>query len=34
MVRTLFGHEANRGGWNREKVLAVAAYLRHQPPSR
>jgi hypothetical protein len=31
MVRTLFGHEANRGGWNREKVLAVASYLRTQP---
>jgi hypothetical protein len=34
MVRTIFGHEANRGGWNRAKALAVAAYLRTQPPSR
>jgi hypothetical protein len=33
LVRTLFGHEANRGGWNREKALAVADYLRQQPPS-
>jgi DNA segregation ATPase FtsK/SpoIIIE, S-DNA-T family len=33
MVRTLFGHEANRGGWNREKALAVAAYLRTRLPS-
>jgi hypothetical protein len=31
MVRILFGAAANRGGWNREKVMAVAAYLRHQP---
>ena len=34
LVRTLFGPQANRGGWNREKALAVAAYLRNQPPSR
>jgi hypothetical protein len=33
MVRTLFGQNANRGGWNREKALAVAVYLRNQPPS-
>jgi DNA segregation ATPase FtsK/SpoIIIE-like protein len=32
MVRTLFGQNANRGGWNRAKALAVAAYLRTQPP--
>jgi hypothetical protein len=29
----LFGQQANRGGWNREKALAVAAYLRNHPPS-
>jgi hypothetical protein len=33
MVRTLFGQDANRGGWNREKALQVAAYLRNHPPS-
>ena len=33
LVRTLFGYNANRGGWNRQKALAVAAYLRTQPPS-
>jgi S-DNA-T family DNA segregation ATPase FtsK/SpoIIIE len=33
MVRTLFGPEANRGGWNREKVLAVAKYLKNHPSS-
>jgi hypothetical protein len=33
MVRTLFGTQANRGGWNREKALAVAAYLRTHPPT-
>jgi hypothetical protein len=33
LVRTLFGPQANRRGWNREKALAVAAYLRTQPPS-
>jgi hypothetical protein len=32
LVRTLFGQQANRGGWNRTKALAVAAYLRNQPP--
>jgi hypothetical protein len=34
LVRTLFGPQANRGGWNRAKALAVAAYLRNHPPSR
>ena len=34
MVRTLFGHEANRGGWNRQKVLDVMTYLRNHPPTR
>ena len=33
MVRTLFGHEANRGGWNRQKALDVVAYLRNNPPT-
>ena len=33
LVRTLFGPHANRGGWNREKALTVAAYLPNQPPS-
>jgi hypothetical protein len=33
MVRTLFGQNANRGGWNRQKALDVAAYLRTLPPS-
>jgi S-DNA-T family DNA segregation ATPase FtsK/SpoIIIE len=33
MVRTLFGPQANRGGWNRQKALAVGAYLRNHPPS-
>jgi DNA segregation ATPase FtsK/SpoIIIE-like protein len=33
MVRTIFGHAANRGGWNRQKALDVAAYLRNHPPS-
>jgi hypothetical protein len=33
LVRTLFGQQANRGGWNRQKALAVAAYLRNHPPS-
>lgn len=33
MVRTLFGHAANRGGWNRQKALDVVAYLRNHPPS-
>ena len=33
LVRTLFGPQANRGGWNRQKALAVAAYLRNQLPS-
>jgi len=33
MVRTLFGQNANRGGWNRQKALEVVAYLRNQPPS-
>jgi DNA segregation ATPase FtsK/SpoIIIE-like protein len=33
MVRTLFGQQANRGGWNRQKALDVVAYLRSQPPS-
>jgi DNA segregation ATPase FtsK/SpoIIIE-like protein len=32
MVRTLFGQGANRGGWNRQKALDVAAYLRNNPP--
>jgi hypothetical protein len=32
MVRTLFGQNANRGGWNRQKALDVIAYLRNQPP--
>jgi hypothetical protein len=32
LVRTLFGPQANRGGWNRQKALAVVAYLRNQPP--
>src|SRR4030095_3169831 len=34
LVRTLFGPQANRGGWNRQKAVAVAAYLRNPPPSR
>jgi DNA segregation ATPase FtsK/SpoIIIE-like protein len=34
LVRTLFGQQANRGGWNRAKALQVAAYLRNQLPSR
>jgi len=34
LVRTLFGSQANRGGWNRQKALAVATYLRTQPTSR
>jgi hypothetical protein len=34
MVRTLFGPQANRGGWNRQKALAVGAYLRNQSLSR
>jgi hypothetical protein len=29
MVRLLFGHEANRGGWNRQRALEVVAYLRN-----
>jgi hypothetical protein len=33
LVRTFFGQGANRGGWNRQKALAVAAYLRKNPPS-
>jgi TetR/AcrR family transcriptional regulator len=33
-ITTLFGPQANRGGWNRQKALAVAAYLRDHPPSR
>lgn len=33
MVRKLFGHHANRGGWNRQKALDVVAYLRSNPPS-
>lgn len=33
MVRTLFGQGANRGGWNRQKVLDVVAYLRNNPPT-
>lgn len=33
MVRTIFGHGANRGGWNRQKALDVVAYLRSNPPS-
>jgi DNA segregation ATPase FtsK/SpoIIIE, S-DNA-T family len=33
MVRTLFGQNANRGGWNRQKALDVVAYLRTHPPS-
>jgi hypothetical protein len=32
MVRTLFGQQANRGGWNRQKALDVAAYLRNNKP--
>ena len=31
MVRTIFGHNANRGGWNRQKALDVVAYLRSNP---
>ena len=31
LVRTLFGPQANRGGWNRQKALEVVAYLRNQP---
>ncbi len=31
MVRTIFGHEANRGGWNRQKALDVVAYLKNHP---
>ena len=33
LVKTIFGANANRGGWNRAKVLAVVAYLRNYPPS-
>ena len=33
LVGTIFGPQANRGGWNREKALAVMAYLRNHPPS-
>jgi S-DNA-T family DNA segregation ATPase FtsK/SpoIIIE len=32
LVRTLFGSQANRGGWNRQKALDVVAYLQGQPP--
>lgn len=32
MVRTIFGYEANRGGWNRKKTFDVVAYLRNHPP--
>jgi DNA segregation ATPase FtsK/SpoIIIE-like protein len=32
LVRTLFGQNANRGGWNRQKALDVVAYLRSHPP--
>jgi hypothetical protein len=31
MVRTLFGQNANRGGWNRQKAIDVAAYWRSHP---
>lgn len=34
MVRTLFGQNANRGGWNRQKALEVVAYLRNNSPRR
>jgi hypothetical protein len=33
MVRTIFGHGANRGGWNRQKALDVVKYLRSNLPS-
>lgn len=29
MVRTLFGQQANRGGWNRQKAFDVVTYLRN-----
>ena len=32
MVRTMFGYEANRGGWNRKKAFDVVSYLRSNPP--
>lgn len=31
IVHTLFGQNANRGGWNRQKALDVVAYLRNNP---
>lgn len=33
LVRTLFGYEANRGGWNRKKAFDVVGYLKNNPPT-